>query len=200
MDLGHFRAARRHAVGKQAAVVRRDEVVDRVRLPGFPADRLRVDEQLLGTVEALAHVELELVVGRAALLVEIQVARAALHIDHARSDGIVESADPLRQSAAAGNPIEDGACVVRLRAHPAADLGIVAVFEVTERILQRHAEVGVLHRPRRCRRRRLDGQGNQRQGANRRSEEALEHRQSSRSGRQLSAASGSARSCSRRGR
>jgi hypothetical protein len=127
-------------------------------------DLLGIDQQ--ARAFAVAHVQLELVVARAAALEEHAAARAALHVDHARRRGAVELVDARQQRRAAGDRIEHGARVVGLRAHPRLHLRIVDRLQPAIGVVNGDAEVGVRDRTRRCRGRRLDAQCVDRQHGN----------------------------------
>jgi len=158
-----LRAAGGDRVGDVPAVVGRLEELDGVRRAVGPGERVGVDQQPLGALPALAHVELELVVVGAALLVEHEAAAGQRDGLHALLDRVVELADARQQRRAARDRVEHLARVVGLRLRPLLHLGGRQVLHVAVGVGDGGTEVGIgggLHR-----RDRGCGRGGLRQGA-----------------------------------
>ena len=141
---GAFRALLRQPVGDVAAIGRRREVVDRVRLAGALLDRVGVDEQHFAPVETVPHVELELVVLRPALLIEPQITGRPGRADDARRCGRVVGLELCQQRVAAVDALQRRMREVAVRLHPPGDRRVLGVLEVAVRVADRAAEEGLV--------------------------------------------------------
>ena len=142
-----LRAAGRHAVRQQLAVVRRFVEVERVVGRGAFAQLARVDQQVLLAGEAVAVVELGQLRRRLRHFVEIAVA-AALEAAAAQV-GVEQRVDAFLQRGAAGDRVEPDARVVGLGLHPGLHVGVAEIFHVAVVVDDGGAEVVGRHRPHR---------------------------------------------------
>ena len=102
-----------------------------------------VDQQFLLPGQAITRVEFRDVLRRQSLLVEIRAAGKPAHVIHTCRRAFVEFDDPIEQRFACGNLRQQPPRVVILRFEPAADLGVLHIFQVAVRIDDFGAEVFV---------------------------------------------------------
>ena len=118
VDRRFLGAALRHAVGQVPAARRRRVEGHRVRRAGGLGLGLGIDQQPACALQAMAHVDLVLVVGGAALFVEVDVVRQPPDGADPRRHRSLELGDARQQRGASRDGIEHRTRVLALRLHP----------------------------------------------------------------------------------
>jgi hypothetical protein len=116
-----------------------------VRRAGLLLQHLRIEQHPLGTGQALAHAQRELVLGRGAALVEEQVPGAALHPGHPGRGAGVDLLELAAQGGAPADASQRGMGVLAVRLHPRSHLGRLALLEIAVGVVDRRVKEGLAH-------------------------------------------------------